>query len=147
MFLDDVVTRAGRDIVAIGPNGRPGVIGKQGSLERIAMVWTKRIRPRAHGVAHVERTFRITRRAFENRQNVKPSFRKLVVTDDSIAAGLSLTFPAESLKNRVRSHRSIEHLSGLPELCTLLGVNRHPGVHNLYDVIRSDRKCVVGWIP
>ena len=52
MLLDDVVAGAGRHVVAVGPDGRPRIVGKQRPLEHVAVVRAERVGAGADGVAH-----------------------------------------------------------------------------------------------
>src|SRR4029079_16178839 len=61
MFLNYFVARAGWDVIAIGPNCWPRVIGKEGSKKFVAIIFTKRIFALAHRVAHRKRSLTLCR--------------------------------------------------------------------------------------
>src|SRR5262249_25435201 len=52
MLLDDFVARARGSVVAVGPNRRSRIIGKQRPEEFIPIIRTKRIRTRADRITH-----------------------------------------------------------------------------------------------
>src|SRR5262245_58921270 len=52
MLLDHIVTRTGRNVIAIGPDRRPRIVRKERPQEFVAIVWAERIRSGAHGITH-----------------------------------------------------------------------------------------------
>src|SRR5262245_35712680 len=55
MLLDHVVSRAGRDVIAVGPDRRSRVVGEERPQKFVARVWAERVGAGADGVAHRER--------------------------------------------------------------------------------------------
>src|SRR5262249_34530888 len=49
--LGEIVAGTGRDVVAVGPDRRPRIVGVQRTLEQVAVVGTERVGARADGVA------------------------------------------------------------------------------------------------
>src|SRR5262249_43306847 len=58
MLLDHVVARAGRDVVAVGPDRRARIIGEERPQKFVAIVWAERVGTGADRVAHRVRALR-----------------------------------------------------------------------------------------
>src|SRR5262245_36156744 len=60
MLLDYVVAGACRHVITIGPDGGPGIIGKERSEKFVAIIFAKRIFTRAHCIADRERSLSLS---------------------------------------------------------------------------------------
>ena len=89
------------------------------------------------------RLIRPLRGAREYGHHDEPPIRDLIVADHGVAVVARLARPAESPEHVVGRHRPVERAAGRVESVAFLGEDRHPGVHDLHDVIRSDREAVV----
>ena len=70
-----IVAGAGGIVVAIRPNRRARIVGKQGPLKFVAVIPAQRIGGHAHGIAHGVRTLRVIRRPREDRNHDEPASR------------------------------------------------------------------------
>src|ERR1035437_5899943 len=61
MFLDNIITRACRYIVTIGPNGRPRIIGEIGPEKLVPVILAERIGTGTYRVTHRVRSLRSVR--------------------------------------------------------------------------------------
>ncbi len=120
-----VVARAGGVVVAVGPDCRAGIIGKQRPLELITVVRPQRVGRCAHGIAHGIGALRIVRRPLEDRNHDQPAVGQLIVAHYGVAVVAHAAASSEAGKNGVVGHGAIEQLAGGVVLLTLLGEDGH----------------------
>ena len=116
-FSKYVVAGAGRHVVAIGPDGRARIIGKERTQELVAVVGAERVGRRADRVAHRIRTLFLRR------------------TLASAARAARRPRPCAGVRRgRRRRHEEVAAAPGLPGMPGGLDVDRLPG--------RPDRRLV-----
>src|SRR6266540_5562836 len=198
MFLDNIVTRACWNIVAIRPDCRSRIVGKQRSQKFVAIVTPKRIETCAYRVAHrvwplgtllaacrltssrtrrrwtglwqglqlrrwtrlggsTRRTdpcylVRLTRDRLirpngstsKDWHDDEPAFGQLIVAHHRIAVVTGFALPTKTSEHCIRHYWSVQYLPGHLKALSLLRKDCHPRVHDLHDMVRSNRKTVVG---
>src|SRR6185437_9424826 len=90
------------------------------------------------------RFHRTARQTGEDRHDYQPAICELIVAYDSIAVVVRLARTAKSLEDVVRLDRPVQHLARRVEQCALLGIDRHPRIDELNDVIAPNSETVVG---
>src|SRR5580765_1427237 len=84
--------------------------------------------------------------ACENRHDKKPPAGKLVEADDAITVIASLTGSAETGPQRIGCAGAVQYFPALFIARTLLGIDRDSRIHDLHNVVRTDREAIVGRI-
>jgi hypothetical protein len=79
----------------------------------------------------------------KDRHDNQPTIRKLIVAHYRIAIVPLVTRTAESMKDGVRGHGAVQHLSSGVEPLTPLREDRQPGIHSLYDMVGTNGEAVV----
>ena len=140
-FGQQVVAGAGGVVIAVGPDRRTRIIGKQRPLELVTVVRPQRVGRRAHGVAHGIGALRIVRRPREDRNHDQPAIGQLVVAHHGVAVVAHAAANAEAGEDGVVGHGAIEQLAGGVVLLALLGEDGHVAVQDLEDMVGADRQA------
>jgi hypothetical protein len=137
VFLHHVIARAGGDVIAVGPNAGPRIVGEKASWKFVSMIGAERVRAGAHRVTHGIRSR-------EDRQEKHPALCQLVIPDDGVSTVLRLAPTAEAGEDRIRGHRAPQHHTARAIHAAFLGEHAHRGIDDMHDVIGTDGEAVIG---
>src|SRR5215831_5391195 len=101
MLLNDFITGACWNVVAVGPDRRPRIIRKQRPEEFVAIIGTEWVRTRADRITHRVGTLRTGLSALVSRRGL-PWLRSLILLSSLASRGLLSCWPRRRGQNRRR---------------------------------------------
>lgn len=147
MLLNHSVARAGGQVITVAPNCGARVIGKERTIELIAVIRPHGVRPSAHCVTHCIWRVGLIGRAAKVGNNKEPSIGKLVIAHHRITAHEFFARATKAGEQRVGDDGTQEHFARRRVARTLPGVNCHARIDDLHNLIGADGETVVGGVP